>query len=151
MYRVVVLFCASRRSVAFSRVLASLLFKKRTRCVATAVRLRVVCALLVFAFRRCVRFDVLGAVCTLFAVCASVFQENASKPASSWSVVVFRHCARVDILRAGALFLLFVPLFFKKCTRTDLFSECRCFSLPFPCLLSRQATSARFFVVGAVF
>lgn len=78
-------------------------------------------ALPVFVFRRRVRFDVLRAVCTLFVVCASVFQKMRPN----------RHLLGVSLFFAAApvstpsgrfvLFLLFSPLFFSnKCTRTGV-------------------------------
>lgn len=80
-----------------------------------------------------------------FCCLCPCFSKNASKPTSSWSVVVFRHCVRVDVFRAVCTLFVVCASVFQKCTRTDLFGECRCFPLPCPCLLSRQATCARFF------
>ncbi len=103
----------SRVSASFRYMAMCRVFQKRTRCVA-AVHLRAVYALLVFAFRRRVRVDVFRAVCTLFVVCASVFSKNASKPTSSWSVVVFRHCIRVDVLRTVCTLFVVCASVFQK-------------------------------------
>lgn len=134
----------SRVSASFRYMAMCRVFQKRTQCVPQ----QCACArfvLSVFAFCRRVRFDVFRVVCALFVVFASVFQKNAFKPTSSWSVVIFRHCARVDVLRAVCTLFVVCASVFQKCARTDLSGECRCFPLPCLCLLSRQATCARFF------
>lgn len=127
----------SRVSASFRYMAMCRVFQKRTRCVATAMRLRAVCALSVFAFRRRVHFDVLRTVCAFLLFAPLFFKKCVQTD-------IFMECSCFSSLRPcrrppGSLhsFYCLCLCFFKKCTRTDIFGECRCFSLPRPCLLPR--------------